>query len=154
MTTGKFVFISIKEVPAGQNIEVEIEWYGNNPEFNIWNPFDPYWKCFLVADSSPNFRLVLDDTNEMQRDFSRKRKFSLGKMPDKQIAITFSLWWHHATGYDWNWNEYQNAVYGYKTEIECLARETRVVKPGTAPAGPQYAPQTLEVDITPRAPAT
>ena len=153
MITGRFNFIEVPEVPEGQPIKAEVEWYGFNPEFSIWNPLDPAWKSFLIAESPGLFRLKLDDTNEIQRDFTRKRTFTLGTMPDREIAISFFLFAHHETGYDWDWGEYAAWMDGFATDVIHLVAEYRFISPGAAPppAPPPGGLQTLEVDITPPA---
>ena len=142
MITGRFNIIDISVVPAGQPIKATIEWFGINDEFSIWQPWDPAWKSFLIAESPGLFRLKLDDTNEMQRDFTRKRTFTLDKMPNREIAITFSIWAHHEAGYDWNWGEYDYYMeYGYATGAAPLAFDYKFISPGITPAPPGPPPE-------------
>ena len=138
MISGRFNFINVPQVPAGQPLKAEVDWYGINDEFSAWNPLDPAWKSFMVVDIPVmGIKRVLDDTSELQRDFHRKRTFTLGTMPNNEIAITFSIWAHHKAGYDWNWADYQSYIdWGYASGATPLAFEYRFISPGITPAPP------------------
>ena len=139
MITGYFESISVPEVAVGEDIKATIDFYALNPGAL-------YWKTFLIVDSPGlNLRKVLDAAREIGQEGGREKTYTLGKMPNKDVAISFFLFAHDDAGYDWDWSEYEDWMTGFAIEVTHLASEYKFLEPST----PEPELETLEIDITP-----
>jgi len=118
MITGQFKNISApRQLAVGDEIKFALGYYALNPGAL-------YWKTFIVADSPTLARKVLEATRELgQEGGFNSRTYNFGRMPDRTIAITLSLWGHNDAGYDWNWGDYDSYMYGSQAGAIPLAWE-------------------------------
>ena len=139
MITGYFKSVSVPEVAVGENIKATIDFYALNPGAL-------YWATYLVVDSPRlGLKRVLDWAREIGQEGGRKKTYTLGKMPDKDVAISFFLFAHDDAGHAWDWDEYNDWLMGFPIEITHLASEYKLLEPST----PEPELETLEMDITP-----
>ncbi len=127
MITGYFTKVEVPAVQPGQDIKATVGFYALNP--GAW-----YWKTFLIV-SSPglNLQKELVTTRETGQAGGRTATYNLGKMPDKEIAISFFLFAHDDAGYDWNWVEYQSWLSGFTTNVTHLESRYVFLSPAAAP---------------------
>lgn len=127
MITGHFISVEVPEVAVGQEIMATIDFYAQNPGAL-------YWSTFLVADSPGlGLRKLLDKARETFEEGGRKKTYSLGTMPNKEVAISFFLFAHDDAVYDWNWGEYAAWLDGFPIEVTHLASDYRFISPGAEP---------------------
>jgi len=140
MIEGYFISVEVPEVAVGEDIKATVDFYALNPTAIRW-------VTWLIADSPGlGLRKILDQAGEWGQDGGRKKTYNLGKMPDREIAITFMIWAHDDAGHDWSWPEYEAAMEGWSAEVEHLASEYRFISPaptpGPGPAGSPPGPHT------------
>lgn len=133
MISGNFISVDVpSNIVVGEDIEVTIDFYAINPGAL-------YWKTFLIADS---FRLnllkELDATRETGQEGGRKKTYNLGKMPDKDVTITFLIFAHDDAGYDWDWDEYAVWLDSHPVEVTHLDSAYRFISPIGVPPEEQH----------------
>ncbi len=144
MITGYFISVEVPEVAVGQDIKATID-------FSALNPGALYWSTFLVADSPGlGLKRLLDKARELGQEGGRKKTYTLGKMPDKAVSISFFIFAHDDAGYDWDWGEYQDWMIGFPIELTHLDSDFKFLSPGEEPPPP---PDDVSGIITRAAPS-
>ena len=143
MITGNFTTVDVPtSLDVGDEIKITVG-------FSAVNPSALYWATYLIADSpglgEPK---LLDKARETGQEAKRTKTYSLGRMPDREIAISLFLFAYDDAGKDWDWGFYRAWMEGYGTEFEHLASSYHFISPTVSPP-PGARQQTLEIDITP-----
>jgi len=142
--TGYFTEVTIpSSVAVSGEIKATVGFYAVNPGAL-------YWATYLIADSPGlGAPVLLDKAREIGQEGRRTKTYSLGRMPDKEIAISLFLFAHDDAGKDWDWGAYRGWLEGYPSGgFVHLASEYRFISPAAIPP-PVERHQILEVDITP-----
>lgn len=126
--------VEIPPVAVGEEIKATIDFYAINPGAL-------YWKSFLVVDSPGlNLKKVLDAAREVGQDGGRQKTYSLGIMPDKEIAISLFIFAHDDASYEWNWGEYQGWMHDLSTNVTYLGSSYNFLNPATPTPTPTTPP--------------
>lgn len=133
--TGYFISVDVPEVAVGEDIEATIDFYAINPGAL-------YWATYLVMDSPGLERKLLDKAREIGQEGGRRKTYTLGKMPNKDIWVSFFLFAHDDAARDWSWSEYEWWMEGYPVEITHLDSRYTFLSPGVPP------PEELDFDLT------
>lgn len=119
--TGEFTKVIVPEVPVGQDIRATLG-------YSALNPGALYWKTFLVAYGDNGvIKKELSATREIGQGADSEHTYTVAKMPNRFIGITFCLFAHNDAGYDWNWSDFFNWEQGYANPYGAKCLDYRII---------------------------